>query len=453
MTWSRAIVPAYLLLCLLLGGASAAGFEGNLLLQLLGVALLAVAFAREPHGPMDLARRQLVALLIAMLAMIAVQLVPLPPALWTALPGRDAVAHSFQALDITLPWLPMSLSPHNSLASGLWLIPAIAVLVAMVRLEQTRGIWLAWSLAGFSFVSIGLAAVQAASGEGSPAYLYEITNWGVGVGFFANANHQASLLLMTIPFLAALYLSVLRRLSPSKASAAAIMLGGAVLVVFVGLAVNRSLAGIGLSIPVLAASVAMVVAPRRRLWPWSGILLVLLTLGSVALVFSEPFGNNLTSSESRRSDSRLTSYSLTLPAARDYLPVGSGIGSFQEVYRSRENPAHVDSFYMNHAHSDLIELTLETGVPGLLVLLLFLMWWTKRAVSIWRGEDPAPFAQAATIASAAVLAHSLVDYPLRTAALSALFAACCALMVEQRPRGRRRRRNSEAAAARHLAVD
>ena len=53
---------------------------------------------------------------------------------------------------------------------------------------------------------------------------------------------------------------------------------------------------------------------------------------------------------------------------------------------------------------------------------------------IWRSAVADRFAQAGTIASAAIPVHSLVDYPLRTAALSAIFAGCLALMTQPRVR-------------------
>ena len=43
-----------------------------------------------------------------------------------------------------------------------------------------------------------------------------------------------------------------------------------------------------------------------------------------------------------------------------------------------------------------------------------------------------PVARAASIASAAILAHSLVDFPLRTAAISAAFAMFAALLADRR---------------------
>ena len=56
---------------------------------------------------------------------------------------------------------------------------------------------------------------------------------------------------------------------------------------------------------------------------------------------------------------------------------------------------------------------------------------------VWRTPSSSHFAKAASIASAAILAHSLVDYPLRTAALATLFAICLALLL---PSAQRRSR-------------
>jgi hypothetical protein len=88
------------------------------------------------------------------------------------------------------------------------------------------------------------------------------------------------------------------------------------------------------------------------------------------------------------------------------------------------------------------------------LILAFLLWWARRTVTIWRTEDADYFARAATVASAAILAHSLVDYPLRTAAIGAVFAMCCALMAEPRAKARRsRRREEDKPEARHLSAD
>ena len=87
---------------------------------------------------------------------------------------------------------------------------------------------------------------------------------------------------------------------------------------------------------------------------------------------------------------------------------------------------------MVHAHNDYAELALETGVPGIFIMLLFLAWWGGAVWRVWRSVEAGPFARAASIASAAILAHSLVDFPLRTAAISACFGMCLALLADRR---------------------
>jgi len=114
------------------------------------------------------------------------------------------------------------------------------------------------------------------------------------------------------------------------------------------------------------------------------------------------------------------------------MPLGSGLGSFLNVYRLYESPDTVTNEYVIHAHNDYAELALELGLAGVVLMLMFLATWLVAAKAVWRRESWNPFAQAASIASAAVLIHSMVDFPLRTAAISASFAMCLALMAERR---------------------
>jgi len=451
--------PFYLLLCLLIGGASAAGIWGNMLLQLLALPLIFAAVLTKPSAPLPVPGRQLLALLAALAAVIAVQLVPLPPSIWTGLPGRGPVAEGFAAAGRPLPWLTLSLAPYRTVASALWLLPAAATLLAILRLRAFKPTLIAWTVIGVTAVSVAIGGVQVGGGETSPWYFYAITNYGASVGFFSNANHLATLLVCTIPFLTALYLHARARgHSSQRASGLLVILAGALGVVFVGLAVNRSLAGVGLSVPALAASALMILSRRGRRMPrWLLLLVPLLLVASVAVVLSAPPGNNQIGEEVRSGrETRGESFSRSLAAAGDYIPAGSGIGTFQEVYRSHEDPAAIESVYMNHVHNDYIELLLETGVPGMAVLALFLFWWARRTLTIWRDEERDHFALAGSIASGVILAHSFVDYPLRTAAISALFAVSVALMAQPRSAKRARRRDGEGergGGARHLSAD
>jgi O-antigen ligase len=140
-------------------------------------------------------------------------------------------------------------------------------------------------------------------------------------------------------------------------------------------------------------------------------------------------GSNATSVEERR-----TMWAETSRAIVDFLPLGSGISTFPEIYQRYEDPLAVTRTVTNHAHNDYLEIALDAGIPAILLLIAFLLWWGKASVTIWRAELADRYARAATIATAALLLHSIVDYPLRTAALSAVFAACLATMAQPRKR-------------------
>jgi len=135
---------------------------------------------------------------------------------------------------------------------------------------------------------------------------------------------------------------------------------------------------------------------------------------------------------------------------KDFLPFGSGLGSFRRVYHLYERPEQVTSIYVVHVHDDYVELALETGVAGMIVMALFLAWWAVAVWRVWRTAEAGPFARAASIASGAILVHSLVDFPLRTAAISAVFAMCVALLADRR--APRSKEPSDLRPARHTVI-
>ncbi|MDQ3139624.1 MAG: O-antigen ligase family protein [Pseudomonadota bacterium] len=426
-------MPLFLMLCLILGGSTRAAWA-NMILQLLAIAIIAWAAFSRPRMQVSKSATWLVWMAALMVVVIALQLVPLPPGLWSLLPGREEVANGYALLGQPLPWLPLSLAPAQTIASALWLLPPLALLAGTLRLGAYKASWFAFALVATTFVSVLLGALQVT--RGGSAYLHEISNFGVAIGFFANANHMAILLVATIPFLIALLGARKVRAKSVQASVSKIVIvGGALLVILLGLALNGSLAGWGLGIPVVATSLLIrsPLADRRARWALVGAGLV--GLAAAALVMSSPLQNNLTSAGADQSfDSRRTIFGRSLAAAADFAPFGSGVGSFVLVYPSYEDPAEVGRTYVNHAHNDFIEIALETGLAGIVLILLFLLWWGARTTAIWRDETIDFQARAATIASGAMLAHSLVDYPLRTSALAALFAVCIALMIAPRPK-------------------
>ena len=100
----QAVLPGYVLLCLLLGG-SAQGMWGNAFLQLGAIALLAWAALTSQAQAIPRAGRSLLAIVFVVLMLFIVQLVPLPPDLWMELPGRAQFAAGFEILGMQPPWL------------------------------------------------------------------------------------------------------------------------------------------------------------------------------------------------------------------------------------------------------------------------------------------------------------------------------------------------------------
>lgn len=63
---------------------------------------------------------------------------------------------------------------------------------------------MAWTIPLLGAASALLGLAQVFTGDQSPLYLYDFTSRGLPAGFFSNFNHQASFLLMCLPFTAAL---------------------------------------------------------------------------------------------------------------------------------------------------------------------------------------------------------------------------------------------------------
>lgn len=130
------------------------------------------------------------------------------------------------------------------------------------------------------------------------------------------------------------------------------------------------------------------------------------------------------------SASRAEMAATTMVAIKDSFPAGTGLGSFVPVYRTFEDPTSLEDEYVNHAHNDYLEIALELGLAGVLLVLAFLGWWVWRCLRVWTStSEGGDLGRAASVAILAVLIHSLVDYPIRTSAIAVLFAMACALMV------------------------
>jgi O-antigen ligase len=128
-----------------------------------------------------------------------------------------------------------------------------------------------------------------------------------------------------------------------------------------------------------------------------------------------------------------------ISTARAFLPLGAGFGSFDSVYRQFEPNQLLSTIYLNQAHTEPLQLAIEGGLPALALLGVFIWCWARAVTRIGRA-NPSTGQHTMGVAVATVtgilMISSLVDYPLRTPLLSAVFAFA---FVEMSSAGRRRR--------------
>ena len=127
-----------LLSCLLLGGGTGSGYLSDAVLQLLSLPLLFAALWRILAAPRGPELRWALTACAAILAVPLLQLVPLPPQIWTHLPGRDAVLAAFALLGRAPAWAPISMAPRSTWLCALGLLPPLAVFLAVTTPRLAR---------------------------------------------------------------------------------------------------------------------------------------------------------------------------------------------------------------------------------------------------------------------------------------------------------------------------
>jgi putative inorganic carbon (hco3(-)) transporter len=426
LTGTRSWVAlSYLALVVLLGGASAAGFSANALLQFGGAFLISWTLWSERIDEGLGTGTRIFFVALAVLALL--QFVPLPPGLWENLPGRKAVADGFTLAGFSLPWLSFSLDPWASLQSLVWWFPPLAVFVAMRSMQGPKSRHVILALQIIAYAMVVVAAIQASTGA---AYIYASTNFGNGVGQFANSNHFGSFLLVTIALVAGQWIhdrDPSPRIKP-RFSPGLVLIAQLSPLIF-GVFLSQSMACMMLLVPMLLG-IALIYSPKITIrWPIVFLAGVLIVIGMVWLLTSGVLANDLTAKSGTAGISRGEFLATGLKILGDFSPFGSGIGTFRDLYAWYEEAGMVGTTFVNHAHNDLLELAIETGAAGLIVLVTFVWWFGRRAITIWNADRGGnPVALSATLGIAAVLTHSLVDYPLRTAAVSSLIALCMVIM-------------------------
>ncbi|WP_343806748.1 O-antigen ligase family protein [Alteraurantiacibacter aestuarii] len=372
---------------------------------------------------------------------MAIQLIPLPPSIWTSLPGRDVIASLGEVTGMGDIWRPLTFSPMktaNSLAS---LVVPVAGLMVLALLDDSGWRRLPWvfMVAGLGSALFSVAQIILPGATG--LYLYEITNADSAVGLFSNRNHNALFLSVALLFCVIRLEQVSRKqYTPADLVAAVIAL-----TIFAALLVNASRTGLaGLGLVGLIFGVRAILQWRaasargenggvRLLFGMAVGAASLALIGLFAAMGRSPAIERLIAHDAAE-DQRLRSLPYVLDMLREFQPFGVGFGAFEQAFRTVEPESLLTPRYLNNAHNDWLQWPIEGGLPAIALLVVALFLIVRQVIRIARNQS----GQAEMVSNAwlgiltvGIFAlGSLIDYPLRTPSLMLLGAAALAMIFK-----------------------
>lgn len=439
------VLAAFVALAFLMGGSARPDTQSLILFRPLAILMAAYAIIaiRSEH----LAQIRWPSILLAALAAtMVIQLVPLPPDTWSALPFREGINEIGGVFGIQDNWRPISLAPERTINALMSLVVPIAALAlfAIQDPRKHRSILLLLICMAIGSAALGIAQLSGPS-EGI-LYTYRITNNGSAVGFLANRNHQA-VFLATAAYIAVWFiLTELRRERPKPIhlalSGAAILLGVVVVLVIGSRAGLIALAISGIASVRLAMKAGIFKASKsrrgipdiyRKAIAGMGVLLVIVVLfvifQSRSLSLDRLFD---TIGDGSTTDLRASLAPVLWRMMFDFMPFGSGFGSFEDVYRLFEPFDALTPRYVNQAHNDWAQFVIEGGIAGLSIILLFIFWFLQRMKQARSAAIHSSNRERAALAGLVLIVlgmASIVDYPLRTPAL-AVYATLLIAIIE-----------------------
>jgi O-antigen ligase len=356
------------------------------------------------------------------------QLLPMPTFLHGMLAENVLVTEINSAAQISEASRPISLFPTGTWNAWFSLIGPLAILVLGVQLraEQTARLLPILIIIGVAGAVLGL--FQYIGPSESSLYLYRITNFGQSVGLYSNRNHHAVMLVCVLPMLAVFAAtwgsSGMRRGKTNIRPVLALVLG-AIIMPLILLTGSRS----GLILIVFGLIGAWLCCRS----PEPGIvllnnskqqraLLLALGLGTIVLC-AATLWTAQSSAIARLAQSDASTelrYQMWVPIAgqaMQYLPFGSGLGSFVEVFQITEPDKLLTPTYANHAHNDWLEIVMTAGLLGVVLLLIAVVAWLSCAKQLLlRSSERDLVLRTGQLGCSLILILALAsvgDYPLR----------------------------------------
>ena len=412
------LLVTYLVVLWIGGGASRADVSAQPVIRFVSwLALIVLAmFGRGVAWR----RSKAVAILLTLsVLLVIVQLIPLPPSVWSALPGRDLFVRAAEVSAQPQPWRPISISPGTT-ANALWsLVVPITAFVLSTNLTRDQH----WRICGLLLALIVAGCLEALLQFSGSPFRNPLINAVKGSvsGNFANRNHFA--LFVALGCLIAPVWGFTRAGASRWKSITAIALLPLFLLVILA---TGSRAGMLLGSLAILAGLSIVrtqiLAKLRSLPRWLAIgtiaagVSALVSAVVLSIVLGRAEGLERAMALRMTADLRSQALPYVIEAIGRYFPVGAGFGTFDATYRIVEPDALLQTVYFNHAHNDWLEVVLDGGIAGAALLLAGVTWGFVAAVRVWRGksEGATTLGRMASVILLLILLASVPDYPLRT---------------------------------------
>lgn len=425
------------------GGSSRADVAGQVVVRTVAWIILVVYILAGP--PIVWARiRPVTIILCSCVILIVCQLIPLPPAIWTNLPGREILLPAATLADQTQPWRPLSISPGATVNALNSLVVPCVTLILAAALSKEQHLRIASLMLALVVGGCLVGVVQLSGSRFDNPLINEMQ--GYVSGNFANRNHLA--LFIAIGCVLAVEWGA--RTTPWNRWKAPASLAIVTFFVLIILATgSRS----GLVLGVIAIGAALATVRKQALLeikrlPSRAILAGvagMVTMFTTAMFLAIKFGRAeaidrlaLNAGE----DLRVKAVPVVMGMIGDYFPAGSGIGTFDPAYRIAEPIALLRSTYFNHAHNDWLEVALDGGLAGMLLIVAAVGWCLVASIKAWRtAERSGGLARPATVICLLVMAASITDYPARTPMIMATLVMAGVWMSDRSTRTEPERRS------------
>lgn len=409
----------------------------------LAVGLLAMAFITG-GGSMDRGwgdvATQLLALPVIVLAVMRLLQPPVARSRWIVLAiaalGPATVAAQWLLGTTASPWA-------TERALYAWLPPVAAFLAALAVPFPSRRLGLQW-LAGLACASLVLACLQLAAPQDSLLNPFPDLK-PMFTGLFANPNHQGTALAIGAVLLLSGATASPREEQGRWVAMRYVRIAlGALLLLALPFTGSRAMVLIGAAAVIALPLVGGWLGRKWRHRHGRRQVLVLGGAGLAGLVLVLWIAMGWMRVD-RMEQGRSVMAAATTALAVEAMPAGIGAGAFVPWFDAHIPEPMLQYNYINHAHNEYLQWWLEGGVAGLawsLLLLAGFIWACPRPDA--RGHRPDAAWVGSWLGVACLLAHSVVDYPMRTPALATAGAWMAAVAIASRLRQRQRRKTEQA---------